>query len=163
MSGLLGRRRCQCWHQTKIWAQTVHLMDGFWHWTKIIILRWTSRRIFDDGPLKIWKVGQVDRWTEIRPWRPGVDYGAKSWSVRTEKNQLTDRGGSQSPRTSRSVDLRVQDYNQLLACHMDQIIWRFWFGQEPCCWLHWQSAADYQLIYQWSGDIHGWLVFRAIT
>ena len=32
----------------------------------------------------------MDRWTKIRPWRPGVNYGAKSWSVRTEKiNWLT--------------------------------------------------------------------------
>ena len=43
-TGLLGQ-----W--TEIWAQTVHLMDWFGHWTKIIILRWTSGLIFDNGPL----------------------------------------------------------------------------------------------------------------
>ena len=36
-----------CGQWTKIWAQTDHLMDKFGRWTKIIILRWTSGRIFD--------------------------------------------------------------------------------------------------------------------
>ena len=40
---------CPCGQWTKIWAQTVHLMEGFGRWTKIIILRWTSGRIVDHG------------------------------------------------------------------------------------------------------------------
>ena len=36
--------------QTKIQALTIHLMHGFGRWIKIIILRWTSGRFFDDGP-----------------------------------------------------------------------------------------------------------------
>ena len=32
------------------WSQTVHLMDRFGQRTTIIILRWTSGRIFDHGP-----------------------------------------------------------------------------------------------------------------
>ena len=40
--------------RTKIWAQTVHLMDEFGRWTKIFILRWTSGRIFDHGPSTSW-------------------------------------------------------------------------------------------------------------
>ena len=39
-----------CGQHTKIWAQTVHLMDKFGRWTKIIILRSTNGRIFDHGP-----------------------------------------------------------------------------------------------------------------
>ena len=35
--------------QTKVQAPTVHLMDRFGRWTKIIILRLMSGRIFDDG------------------------------------------------------------------------------------------------------------------
>ena len=38
----------------KFVAPTVHLMDGFGRWTKIIILRWTSGRIFDHGPSTSW-------------------------------------------------------------------------------------------------------------
>ena len=74
---------CPCGQRTKNWA--VHLMDRFEHWTKIIVWRWTSGRIFDDrpstpwtdlddGPLKYENVdggGQVDRQTKIRPWTPG--------------------------------------------------------------------------------------------
>ena len=42
-------------HQmTKIWAHTVHPIDKFGRWTKIIILRWTSGRIFDHGPWTSW-------------------------------------------------------------------------------------------------------------
>ena len=50
--------------RTEICSQTVHLMDKFGRWTKIIILRWMSKRIFDDGPLKYKNVdggGRVDR------------------------------------------------------------------------------------------------------
>ena len=38
-SGLHGRRRSirPCEQRTEIWAQTVHLMDDFGRWTKIII------------------------------------------------------------------------------------------------------------------------------
>ena len=50
---LHGRRR-PSGQRTKIWAQTDLLMDKFGRWTKIIILRWMSGRIFDDGPSTPW-------------------------------------------------------------------------------------------------------------
>ena len=43
-----------CGQRTKIWAQPVHLMDKFGRWTKIIILKWTSGRIFYHGPSTSW-------------------------------------------------------------------------------------------------------------
>ena len=77
-----------CGQRTKIWAQTVHLMDKFGRWTKIIILKWTSGRIFDHGPFTSWTEsddrltfwgGRLDgfgrwmmkistRWTEVDEW-----------------------------------------------------------------------------------------------
>ena len=42
--------------RTKIFSQTVHLMDVFGRWTKIIILRRTNGRIFDDGPSTSWSM-----------------------------------------------------------------------------------------------------------
>jgi len=43
-----------CGQRTKIWAQTVHLMDRFGRETQILILRWTSGRIFYHGPSTSW-------------------------------------------------------------------------------------------------------------
>ena len=43
-----------CGQRTEILAQTVHLMDGFEQRTEIIILRWTSGRIFEHGPSTSW-------------------------------------------------------------------------------------------------------------
>ena len=40
--------------RTNFLSWTVHLMDGIGRETKIIILRWTSARIFADGPSTLW-------------------------------------------------------------------------------------------------------------
>ena len=48
---------------TKILAQTVHLINGFGRWTEIIILRWTSGWIFDDGPSTVHLMDRFGRRT----------------------------------------------------------------------------------------------------
>ena len=50
-----------CGQQTEIWAQTVHLMDEFGRWIKIIILRWMGGRIFDYGPSTSWTETDDDK------------------------------------------------------------------------------------------------------
>ena len=51
-----------CGQRTEILAQTVHLMDRFGQRTEIIILRWTSGRIFEHGPSTSWT--EMDGWTD---------------------------------------------------------------------------------------------------
>ena len=80
---LCGRSTRPCGQRTKIYASTVHLMDEFGSWTKIIILRWTTGRIFDDGPstswtvlddgpLKMSKCGQMYESPSVEAWLTSV-------------------------------------------------------------------------------------------
>ena len=51
-----------CGQWTKIWAETVHLMDECGRWTKIIILWWTSGRflIMDRQTDSAWEKSWTD-------------------------------------------------------------------------------------------------------
>ena len=76
----------------RFWAQTVHLMDRFGQRTTIIILRWTSGRIFDHGPSTSWtehgggrrthtQHGSSTSWTESDdgPWSFAIN--GQRWTV----------------------------------------------------------------------------------
>ena len=61
-----GRPTRPCRQRTKILALIVQHIDVFGRWAKIIIFRWTSGQIFDDGPLK-----NIKMWTELDGWTDG--------------------------------------------------------------------------------------------
>ena len=60
--------------------------DRFGHWTKIISLRWTTGRIFDDGPSTSWTVNLTDDgpWsfvTDGRRWTADGHAPSTSWTA----------------------------------------------------------------------------------
>ena len=89
-----------CWQRTENWAQTIHLMDKLGRWTKIIIWRWTSGRVFDHGRyrktdydnlLQVDGGERSDGWTvhlidEFRPWLFFLD--GRSWTVDEERPRI---------------------------------------------------------------------------
>ncbi len=52
----------------RFFIMAVHLMDKFERWTKIIIIRWTSGRIFDHGPSTSRTIEITTWWTVVDEW-----------------------------------------------------------------------------------------------
>ena len=51
------------WTTDQNLSSDCHLINGFGHWTEIIILRWTSGWIFDDGPSTVHLMDRFGRRT----------------------------------------------------------------------------------------------------
>ena len=82
-----------CGQRTGIWAQTVHLMDKFGRWTKIIIWRW---RIFDHEP----STSLTEK--DDRPWLFVLD--GRRWTVDEDRPSISRTDSDDEPLKYKNVD-----------------------------------------------------------
>ena len=108
-----------CGQRTEIRAHTVHLMVEFGRWTKIIILRWTSGRIFDHGSSISWTDSESEFRTTDHDYLSNLN-GGGWW---TNIKMWTDG------RNSVSSDGQALWYFQVMDC--ENLILAFWNSAEP--------------------------------